>query len=81
MEKIVIYLLMVLKFINLKQKTIKLMEFPLCLWNISKNFSADIMKKTGPYGHVYDFSIVTDDIAVCDLLDIHKCLMKKHDIV
>ena len=46
-----------------------------------KDFSADIMKKTGPYGHVYDFSIVTDDIAVCDLLDIHKCLMKKHDIV
>ena len=39
------------------------------------------MKKTRLKGHVYDFSDDYDAIAVDDILDIHKYLMKKHDIV
>ena len=35
------------------------------------------MKNTGFYGHVYDFSIDYDAIAVDDILDIHNYLMKK----
>ena len=38
-----------------------------------KIFTIDIMNKTRLYGYVYD----TD---VDDILDIHKYLMKKHDI-
>ena len=38
------------------------------------------MKKTGFYGSVYDFSVDYDAIAVNDVLDIHKYLIKKHDI-
>ena len=34
-------------------------------------------KKTGLNGFVFDFSIDCDDIAVDDILDIHKYLMKK----
>ena len=37
------------------------------------------MKKTGFYGHVYDFSVDYDAIAVNDILGIRKYLMKKHD--
>ena len=39
------------------------------------------MKKSGFNGYVYDFSIDYDAIAVGDILDIHKYLMKKNDIV
>ena len=52
----------------------------LCLGNISKDFSVDNMKKTGLNGYVYDFGVDYDAIAVDDIIDIHKCLMKKDDI-
>ena len=35
------------------------------------------MVKTGLKGCVYDFSVDYDVLAVADILDIHKCLMKK----
>ena len=38
------------------------------------------MKKTGFYGCFYDFSIDYDAIAVDDILDIPKYLMKKNNI-
>ena len=43
---------------------------PLCLGNISKDWSVDNMKKTGFNGLVYDFSIDYDYNAVDDILDI-----------
>ena len=54
---------------------------PLCLGNISKDFSVDNMKKTGLNGYVYDFGVDYDAIAVDDILDIHKYLMEKNCIV
>ena len=39
------------------------------------------MKKARLYGYVYDFSIDYDDIVVADILDIHKYLIKKNEIV
>ena len=50
------------------------------LGNISKDFSVDNMKNTGLNGYVYDFSVDYNAIALNDILDIHKNLMKKHDI-
>ena len=43
----------------------------------SKDFSVDNMKKTGLNGYANDSSVDYDIIAVDDLLDIHKYLMKK----
>ena len=57
------------------------MSRQLCLGNISKDFPADNMKKTGFYGYVYDFSVDYDAIAVDGILEIHKYLMKKHGII
>ena len=54
---------------------------PLCLGNISKDWSVNNMKITGFTGYVYDFSVDYDAIAVDDIKDIHKYLMKKNDIV
>ena len=39
------------------------------------------MKKTGLKVYVYDFSVDYDAIAVADILEIHKYLMKKNEIV
>ena len=39
------------------------------------------MKKTGLKGNVHDFSVDYNAIAVCDILDIHKYLMEKNEIV
>ena len=52
----------------------------LCLGNVSKDFSASNMKKTGFNGYIYEFSVDYDSIAVDDILDIHRYLMKKNDV-
>ena len=53
----------------------------LCVGNISKDFSVDNMEKTELHGHVYNFSANYDSIDVDNIVDIHKCLMKKHKIM
>ena len=64
-----------------KAKDSEIVASPLCLGNISKDWSTDNMKKTGFNGHVYDFSVDYDSIDVDDIKDIHKYLMKKNNIV
>ena len=44
---------------------------------VSKDWSVE----TGLNGYVYDFSVDYDAIAVDDIKDIHKYLMKKNNIV
>ena len=53
----------------------------LCLRNVSKDFSASNLKKTGFNGYIYEFSVDYDTIAIDGILDIHKYLMKKNEIV
>ena len=66
---------------NFKVKDSEIVVTPLCLGNISKDFSADDMKKkTGLNAYVYDFGVDYDAIAVDDILDIHKYLMEKNNI-
>ena len=64
-----------------KAKYSEIVARPLCLGNISKDFSVVNMKKTGLNGYAYDFSVDYDAIAVDDILDIHKYLMEKNGIV
>ena len=64
-----------------KAKDSKIVAAPLCLENISKDWSVDNMKITGFTGYVYDLSVDNDDTAVGDILDIHKYLMKKNNMV
>ena len=69
------------EIIKFKAKDSEIVAHPLCLGNISKDFSVDNMKTTGLNGYVYDFSVDYNAIAVSDILDIHKYLMKKNGIV
>ena len=64
-----------------KAKDSKIVATPLCLGNISKDWSVNNMKKTGFNGCVFDFSVDYDAIVVDDIKDIHKYLMKKNNIV
>ena len=59
-----------------KAKDSEIIATPLCLENISKDWSVDNMEKTGLNGYVYDFSVDYDAIAVDD-----SYLMKKNDVV
>ena len=69
------------EIIKFKAKDSEISAYPLCLGNISKDWSVNNMKKTGLKGYAYDFSVDYDAIAVSDTLDIHKYLMIKNEIV
>ena len=64
-----------------KAKDSKILVGPICLVNISKDWSADNMKKTWFTGYIYGFSAGYTSIAVDDIKDIRKCLMEKNNIV
>ena len=68
------------EIIEFKAKDSEIVASPLCLGNISKDWSTDNMKKTGFNGYVYDFSVDYDATDVDDIKDIHKYLMKKNNI-
>ena len=64
-----------------KAKDSEIVASPLCLGNISKDWSVDNLKKTGFNGYVYDFSVDYNSIAIDNISNIHKQLMKKNDTV
>ena len=69
------------EIIKFKAKDSGIVASPLCLGNISKDWSTDNVKKTGLTGYVYDFSADYIAIAVGDIKDIHNYLMKKNRTV
>ena len=69
------------EIVKFKAKDSEIVASPLCLGNISKDWSTDNMKKTGLTGYVYDFSADYNAIAVDDIKDIHNYLMKKNNMI
>ena len=64
-----------------KAKDSEIIASPVCLGNISKDWSTDNMRKSSFTGYVYDFSVGYDAIDANDFKYIHKYLMKKNNIV
>ena len=64
-----------------KARDSEIVVAPLCLGNISTDWTVVNIEKTGLNGYVYDFSVDHDAIAVDHILDVHNYLMKKNDIV
>ena len=60
-----------------KLKDSEIVPNPLCLENISKDWSIDNMKRTGFNGYIHDFSVDYDATDIDVIKDIHKYLMKK----
>ena len=65
-----------------KAKDSEIIPYPLCLGNMSIDWSVDIKKNNlGLQGYVYDFSVDYDAIEVSDILDIHWYLMENNKII
>ena len=50
-----------------KTKDSEILVSPICLGNISKDWSVNNMKKTGLTGYVYDSSVGYESVAVDDI--------------
>ena len=68
-----------------KAKDSEIVASPICLGNISKDWSADNMKKTGLNGYVYEFSVDYRNINPTNIDKtmeiIHGCFMVKYGIL
>ena len=54
-----------------KAKESKISLSKICLWNISKDWSVNNMKRTELTGYVYDFSVDCYNISIDDIKDIN----------
>ena len=70
----------VVQICKFKVKDSEINATPLCLNNVSKDFSGDNMKKARLYRYANNFSVDYDSIDVDDILDIRKYLIKKHNL-
>ena len=68
------------KLLILKQKIFEITSYPLCLGNISKDFTIPYRLETGLFGYAYDFSVDYRAIANDKISEIHKYLMEKNNI-
>ena len=69
-----------MEIIKFKARNSVIVAHPLCLGNISKDFSLDNMLRTGLNRYVYNFSVDYNTITVDGILDIHKYLIIKNNI-
>ena len=69
------------EIIEFKVRDSEIVTNAICFGNISKEWSVNNMKKTELNWYVYDFSVDYNYTAVDDILDIHKYLIKKNDII
>ena len=72
------------EIIKFKAKDFEIVASPLCLGNISKDWSKDIMKKTGLNGYVYKFNVDYNDFGAVDPSEavpfVHNYLMGKYSM-
>ena len=74
------------EIVKFKAKDSEIIASPLCLGNISKDWSTNDMKKTGLNGYVYKFSVEYNGFNKLNIntnkvmSSIHNYLMAKYDI-
>ena len=62
------------EIIKFKAKDSEIIPNVLCLGNVSKDFSASNVKRTGLYETVYDFSVDCGAISIDGILSIHNSI-------
>ena len=75
-----IIIIFILVFPNWK-KICFFLSYPLCLGNISKDFTANNIKTTELNNYAYDFFVDYNIIDNSNIINIDKYLMKKHGIM
>ena len=69
------------KNISIQSKDAEIKKYPLCLGNISGDFSANnLKKKTGLDGWVCGFFVDYRPFDTSIIIDLHKYLIKKHNV-
>ena len=58
----------------------QIVEEILCLGNISNDWTASNAKNTGFWGEIYDFAVDYTSTNIGDIYNMHRYLMKKHNI-
>ena len=64
-----------------KAKDSEIVVGPICLGNISKDWSVDNMKKAGFTSYFYHFSVDYYPVAFDDIKNIYRYLMKKNNMI
>ena len=67
------------KIYQFKAKDLK-KQYPFCFGNISGDFSANNMNKTGLNGSLYKFYVDYRAFDTSNIIDTHKHLLQNHDI-
>ena len=66
--------------LKFKAKVDQIVKEILCLGNISDNWTAANAQKTGLWGELYDFTVDYTSTNIGDMYNVHRYLMKKHNI-
>ena len=66
--------------LKFKAKDDQIVKEILCLGNISDDWTAANAQKTGFWGKIYDFAVDYTSTNIGDIYNIHRYLMKKHNI-
>ena len=66
--------------LKFKAKDDQIVKKILCLGNISDDWTATNAKKTGLLGDIFDFAVDYTNTSVSDIYNVHRYLMKKHNI-
>ena len=66
--------------LKFKAKEYQIVKEILCLGNISGDWTAANAQKTGLWGGIYDFAVDYTSTNIGDIYNIHRYLMKKHNI-
>ena len=68
------------EIVNFKAKDSEIVPYPLCLRNVSKDFSLINTTNAGLHGYIYDFSVDYKAITNDKIHDIHRYLIEKNNI-
>ena len=66
--------------LKFKAKDDQIVKEILCLGNISDDWTTENAEKAGFWGEIYDFAVDYTSTNIGDIYNIHRYLMKKHDI-
>ena len=66
--------------LKFKAKDDQIVKEILCLGNISDDWTAANAQKTEFWGEIYDFAVDYTSTNIGDIYNIHRYLMKKHNI-
>ena len=66
--------------LKFKAKDDQIVKEILCLGNISDDWTTANAEKTGFWGEIYDFAVGYTSTNIGDIYNIHRYLMKKHNI-